>query len=35
VYRLAYGPNCPGTKVRTEQFYIDDMPAQTGDVELI
>jgi len=35
VYRLAYGPNCPGTKVRTEQFYIDDMPSQVGDVELV
>jgi len=34
VYRLAYGPNCPSTKIRVEQFFLDDMPLQLGDVEI-
>jgi len=32
--RLAYGENCPSAKTRIEQFYLVDMPAQSGD-ELI
>ena len=34
IYRLAYGPNCPSTKVRVEQFFLNDVSIQLGDVPL-